>query len=256
MVAVRAASGLSRDRVVMLCRTGVLFFVLIAWWMISTRSSLVPSPGSTVTTLISGFADGSITAPLLDSLKAILLGFALAACIGIPLGVALGYSRNLGDVVDPFFSAVFAVPRVILYPVILAAVGVGTEAKVWMALLSAILPITMNTAGGVKATSVTLLKLGRSIGCGHLKILRYIVVPYAIPAIMVGIRIGVSISFISVIVAELFAATDGLGLLIQTAYGLQQYPRMFAVVLLVTAFAFGINLSLWEVERRIRSVVQ
>lgn len=236
-----------------LWRAGVLAMVFAGWWLASTRSSLVPSPMATGASLVAGFADGSITAAMIESLKAIALGFVLAAAIGIPLGLALGWWRTLGRIVDPFFTAVFAVPRVVLYPVILAAVGVGTEAKVWMALLSALLPITMNAMGGIRAAPPTLIKLGRSLGCGQLGILRLILVPNALPVLMVGIRIGISISFISVIVAELFAATDGLGLLIQSAYGLQQYPRMFAVVLLVTAFAFAINLSLWLVERRIRT---
>lgn len=232
-------------------RLGLLGVLVLAWWIVSMSSDLVASPSTTVATLWQGFADGWIDAPLLDSGKAIIVGFVLAALIGVPLGILFGYCRFLGAVVDPFLAMLFAVPRVILYPVILAAVGVGFEAKIWMAVLSAVLPILMNTIAGVRATSDTLLKLGRSMGCGTGGLLHHICLPSAAPAIMVGLRIGLSISFISVIVAELFAATQGLGLVIQSAYGLQQYPRMFAVVLLVTVLALVVNLGLLWLERKV-----
>lgn len=232
-------------------RLALLGVVILVWWAASLSSNLVASPGTTITALWQGFADNWIQIPLLDSARAILAGFVLAALIGVPAGVLLGYSRCLAAVVDPFLTMLFAVPRVILYPVILASVGVGFEAKVWMAVLSAVLPIMMNTMAGVRSTSDTLLKLGKSIGCGTPGLLRFICLPAATPAIMVGLRIGLSISFISVIVAELFAATQGLGLVIQSAYGLQQYPRMFAVVLLITVVALLVNLCLLWLERRI-----
>lgn len=232
-------------------RMALLGILIFAWWIASLSSDLVASPSATFATLWQGFVDGWIEAPLLDSVKAIIVGFVLAALIGVPLGILFGYCRFLGAVFDPFMAMLFAVPRVILYPVILAAVGVGFEAKIWMAVLSAVLPILMNTIAGVRATSDTLLKLGRSMGCGTTGVLHHICLPSAAPAIMVGLRIGLSISFISVIVAELFAATQGLGLLIQSAYGLQQYPRMFAVVLFVTVLSLVVNLCLLWLERRV-----
>lgn len=237
-------------------RLSVIVLVALVWWIGSMRTESVASPSSTVATLVSGLvSDGWLRSPLADTLKAVLTGFVIAVAVGVPLGLFIGGSRRLGRVVDPLFSGLFAIPRVVLYPVILAAVGVGLNAKIWMALLSAVLPVAINTSAGIRNTSPTLIKLGRSVGCGPVRMLRHIYLPSATPAIMIGVRIGLSIAFISVIVAELFAATNGLGLVIQSSYGLQQYSRMFAVVLLVTLLAFVINLALWSLERRLRASI-
>lgn len=242
-------------RKVVLARLGVIAILVFTWLVASAQSELVASPESTIFTLSDGLAHGWLLGPLADSLKAVMLGFIAAIAVGVPLGIALGASRTVGRIVDPLFTGLFAIPRVVLYPVLLTAVGVGFAAKWWMALLSALLPIAVNMSAGVRNTNPTLVKLGRSVGCGPVQILRFIYLPSATPAIMIGFRIGLSIAFISVIIAELFAATNGLGLVIQSAYGLQQYPRMFAAVLLVTLLAFAINLSLWSLERRLRASV-
>ena len=184
------------------------------------------------------------------------IGFAIAAALGLVVGVVLGRSRFLGAVFDPVITGLFAVPRIILYPVILVAVGVGLEAKVWLVVVSAFFPIVLNTIAGVRNVSPTLIKLGRSLGCSRLQLARKIYLAAAAPTVMVGVRMGFSIAFISVIVAELFAATTGLGLLVQKAYGLQQYADMFAVVLLITSIALAGNVLLWVLERRIRGAVE
>ncbi len=222
-----------------------------------TRTSpLVPSIGTTLDSLVSGFTSERYGPALLDSMKAVAIGFAIAAALGLVVGVVLGRSRFLGAVFDPVITGLFAVPRIILYPVILVAVGVGLEAKVWLVVVSAFFPIALNTIAGVRNVSPTLIKLGRSLGCSRLQLARKVYLAAAAPTVMVGVRLGFSVAFISVTIAELFAAASGLGLLVQKAYGLQQYADMFAVVLLITSIALAGNVLLWVVERRVRGAVE
>lgn len=245
--------GADSRAVVIACRLALPAILLIAWAVAASSSRLVPSIGATADSFVDGFVDGWIVSPLLDSLKAVVLGFLIATMIAVPAGVVLGRSPFLGAVFDPIISALFAVPRIILYPVLLAAVGVGLGAKVWMAVISAVFPIALNTIAGTRGVSPTLVKLGRSLASSRLQMATRIYLPAALPAVMVGIRIGLSISFVSVIISELFAAKNGLGLLVQQAYGLQQYPKMFAVVVLIALIAFCGNLVLWSLERRVQS---
>lgn len=234
-------------------RLAVPVVLLIAWAIAARSSSLVPSVGASVDSLVDGFEEGWINDPLWNTGQAVLGGFAVAAAVGVPLGVVFGASRFLGSVFDPIVSGLFAVPRIILYPVLLAMFGVGLQAKLWMAALSAFFPIVMSTTAGVRAVSPTLVKLGRSMNCTRLQLVRKIYLPATTPTLMVGLRIGFSIAFIATIIAELFATPTGLGRELQRAYARQDLPKMWAVVLLISVIAFAVNLTMWSIERRLRS---
>jgi NitT/TauT family transport system permease protein len=248
-----ARLSLGRPAAVWLGRAAVPVLLVAAWAIAATSSSLVPGVGATVDALAGGFRDGWIWDPLWSTGQAVLTGFLYAAVIGIPLGAVFGVSRFAGRVFDPFVSGLFAVPRIVVYPVLLAYFGVGLSAKLWMAALSALFPILMSTTAGVREVDPTLVKLGRSVNCSRLQLARKIYLPAATPTLMVGLRIGFSIAFIATIVAELFASTDGLGRVLQRAYAQQDLPRMWAVVVLITAIAFVVNLVLWSLERRLRT---
>lgn len=230
--------------------------VLVLIWVVAASSStLIPSLGSAVSALVDGFADGWIYAPLADSMQAVFGGFVIGAAVGLPLGIVLGRSRFLGSVFDPLIAGTFAIPRIIIYPVLLAYFGVGVSAKLWMAAVSAFFPIVMNTTAGMRDVSPTLVKMGRSMSCTTVQLARKIYLPAAAPTVAVGLRIGFSISFISVIIAELFASAEGLGRVIHRAYAFQQLPRMYSVVLLISLIALAGNLVLWTLERRLRTTV-
>jgi NitT/TauT family transport system permease protein len=255
-----ARIGTARRRVsdraaLWLGRLAVPAILVVAWVLAARSSTLVPSFGATVSALVNGFSDGWVLAPLGDTMRAVLGGFAVAAAVGVPLGVVLGRRRFVGDVLDPLLTGTFAVPRVIIYPLLLAMFGVSLSAKLWMGAISAFFPIVMSTTAGVREVPPTLVKLGRSLNCGRLTRIRKLYLPAAAPTVMAGLRIGFSISFISVIIAEFFATTQGLGRVVQRSYAFEQLPRMFAVVLLIAIIAFAGNLVLWWLERRLRATV-
>lgn len=228
--------------------------VVVAWEVSSRLTYLVPPVVPTFSTLATGLSRGTLLPPLADSLKAAMGGYAIAIVAGIGGGLALGRSRTLSSVFDPIVGGFFAVPRIILYPVLLAALGIGFESKLWLAAVSAVFPILLNTTAGVRDTRPALDKLGRSLGCSRQQRIRLIYLPSALPAIMVGLRIGFSIAVISTIFAELFAAVDGIGLRLQQTYALQQYTMMYATVVLITVVALTGSLLFWAAENRLREV--
>lgn len=257
--AIRAGAAprrLSDSAKVTLGRLAVPIVLALAWVVADRASDLIPSVGSTVSTLVDSFTEGWIWDPLWDTGQAVVAGFVIAAVIGLPFGIAMGRLRYFGRLFDPIVDGLFAVPRIILYPVMLAMFGVGVSAKLWMAAISAFFPIVMNTAAGMREVSPTLVKLGRSLKASRLQMVRKLYLPAATPSVMVGLRIGFSISFIAVIIAELFASPKGLGRILDLAYGRQELSRMFAVVLLIVLIAFFVNLALWMLERRLRATVQ
>jgi NitT/TauT family transport system permease protein len=239
-----------------LVRVGALAVVLAAWGVAANTSRFVPSIGATCQALWDGFADGSFGSGLRATFEAVVLAFVISAGLALVSGVVLGRSRFWGAVCDPIILVLFAVPRFVMYPVFLTIYGVGMTSKIWIGVLSAIFPILINTIAGIRDVSDALVKLGRSVGCGPVSITRKIYLPAALPTVMVGMRLGFCIAFLAIIVAELVAATEGLGLMIRDAYGLQRYPEMFAIVVLVTLVAFGCNLALLAAERRVRGAVE
>lgn len=233
-------------------RMAVPIGFLVLWLTVSPLTELVPAPFATIAELANGFLSGWIYEGLVATASAVLMGFLLGTAAAFPIGYLLGRSTGLRRIFDPLIAGTFAVPRIILYPVLLAVFGVGLEAETGMVAISAFFPILMATTASVKQVSESLLKLGRSLRASRLQTAAKIVIPDAAPGIMVGIRIGFSISFIAAIIAEFFAAKDGLGLMISEAYASLELARMYAIVLLILVIASGGNLVLWWLERRLR----
>jgi NitT/TauT family transport system permease protein len=223
------------------------------WYAVAPLTDLVPSPTAAVAELWDGFSTGWIYPDLRATAGAVGTGFLLGAVTAFPLGYLLGRVRTLQLIFEPLLAGTFAVPRVIVYPILLTVFGVGFQAETAMVAISAFFPIVMSTTASVRQVSPILIKLGRSTGAGPGRLAVKIVIPAAAPGIMVGVRIGFSIAVIAAVIAELFAAKDGLGLRISRAYGVLDLPRMYAVVLLVAVAALGGNTLLWWIERRLRS---
>ncbi len=238
--------------VVAIFRAGVAILLICGWWTASAVSNLVPSPAEVVADLVMMFAKGAIWAPMLDTVSAVVVGFVAAIVVAVPLGLWLGRTRTALMIATPFISGLFAVPRVIVYPVLLAIFGVGLQSKGWLAGISAFFPILLTTIGGSRAIPPILTKVARSLRCGAAQTYLQIYLRSAIHSILVGLRVGASLSFVAVIVAELFAAQEGLGLMVQSSYALQKYSEMFAIVLLITILALLVNGAFALVERAIR----
>jgi NitT/TauT family transport system permease protein len=233
-------------------RASVPLVVLLVWQLVAPHTDLVPGPVETLTELSAGFTEGWIYNGLIATGTAVAAGFVVGAAVALPLGYLLGRSRTLTAILEPMVAGTFAVPRIILYPILLAIFGVGLQAEAWIVGISAFFPILMSTAAAVRNVSATLVKLGHSLNASRLQIARKIIIPEAAPGLMVGIRIGFSIAFVAAIIAELFAAKDGIGQQIARAQGLLDLPRVYALVVLVLIAAFLGNMLLWSLERRLR----
>jgi NitT/TauT family transport system permease protein len=251
----RRRRRLASRRTVWCLRLLALIVVAAGWIIAAHASRYIPTASASASSLVDRFQDGTIFDPLGDTTSAIGIAFVISALGGVIIGLVLGCSRLLGAIFDPIVMAMFAVPRFVLYPVALAIWGVGPTSKIAMGVLSGLFPIALNTIAGLRAVNPSLDKLGRSLGCSRLRMIRSIYLPAALPSIMVGVRLGFSLCFMGVVLAELFAASKGLGLDLRNAYVAQRYEEMFGLALLVTAMAFVGNLVLGFLERRARDAV-
>ena len=163
------------------------------------------------------FATGSIWAPLGVSATAFAIGLGIAILVGLPLGILLGRSSLLAAMCDPFVTAFNATPRLVFLPLLMLWFGIGLWSKVAIVFLGALFPLLINTYEGVRNADRLLINVVRSFGAGEWDIARLVVVPNALPFIVVGLRLAIGRAVLGVVVAEFFGAQDGLGVVMVRA---------------------------------------
>jgi len=186
-----------------------------------------------------------------DTLRAFAIGFALSVVFGLLLGFWLGYDRLAGDVFEPMFVTVYAIPKLTLYPILLLAFGLGVSAKVAFGVLHGIIPIVLFTVSAVRNTRPILIKTGAVMKLSRSQLVRWILFPAAIPEIFTGLRVGFSLTLIGTLLAEMFASQRGLGYLLMTAIGLHNLPQIMAVTVLIVVFAAAVSSFLLWLDRRL-----
>lgn len=218
---------------------GAMLAVLLIWELVA-RSGLVDplfiaSPTMIVRAGVALFRDGEIWTHIRVSGSEFLLGYALAATIGIPLGLATGWYRRLSYVLGPFIDTLNAVPRLTLMPIIVIWFGIGIWSKAIVCFLGAVLPILIATYSGVKTNEARFLQVARSFSASELKIFSSIILPGTVPFIFTGLKYGVGRALLGVVVGEFYAATAGLGYMISNAGDTFQTDVVFFGVLIFTA---------------------
>ncbi|GAA5040618.1 ABC-type nitrate/sulfonate/bicarbonate transport system permease component [Thermocatellispora tengchongensis] len=231
-------------------RIAVPLVLVAAWAAAAAVTPEIAPVAESVRAVAAAWADGTLRPDVLDTLQAVVAGFALSAAAGIPFGVWAARGGYTYQVVEPLFAGTAAVPRIVLLPVFLSLFGITVDAKIAMAVSAAIVPIVLTSMAGTRTVNPTLVKLGRSLAMSRWALLRRVIVPAALPVIMSGLRIGFSLALLAVILSEFVAATRGIGLRIQAAYSLQQLPLMYGLVVLVVLVGLAGNLAIWLVERR------
>jgi NitT/TauT family transport system permease protein len=209
---------------------------------------LVPPPSAVL-------AEAVAKAPLLwghglETLRAILLGFAISALVGIALGVVLTSWWWLDAAVFPLLVFSQTVPKVAIAPLLMIWFGFGIQSKVLVTFLIAFFPVLIDTMLGLRATPSDMLLLARSTGAGPLTIFRKFRLPYALPYIFGGLRIAVVFAVTGTVVAEFVGAESGLVYLMLVAQGQHQTRLVFAIVAMLSILTVALFAAVELVERR------
>jgi len=146
-----------------------------------------------------------------------LLGFVLAVAVGVPAGILLGWYRKALAMFDPLINALYATPRIALYPLIIIWFGIGSGSKIFVVFLSAMLPILTNTIAGVRNLDADLLRASRAFCATDRQIFKTVALPFSVPFIVTGVRQGVAHGLIGIIIAEMSAGNEGIGFMISYA---------------------------------------
>ena len=233
----------------------VLVVALVALWQalyLWIGDSALASPLQTVEYAARLFASDTFWPHLTDTLKAFVAAYALAVVLGLALGFWLGFRRFAGEVAEPMVVAVYSLPKVTLYPILLLAFGLGISARIAFGRLHGVIPIILFILAAVRNVRPVLVKTGRVLRLPTLAMVRTILLPAALPEILTGLRVGFSLTLIGTLLAEMFASQRGLGFLLMNGIGLHNVPQIMAVTLMIVTFAAGVSTLLLAVDRRLR----
>jgi len=161
---------------------------------------------------------GTWVANVLHSTRRVTEGFGIAAAIGIPLGLFIGWNRLVARLVDPSIQLLRPIPITAWLPFSIAVFGIYDTSALFLIGLGAFYPIVVNTTHGVRDTNLLLLRAARMLGAGPVTILGRVIFWSALPAIFTGLRLGIGIAWTAVIVAEMIAVKSGLGYVLWDAY--------------------------------------
>src|SRR5215470_19056238 len=175
------------------------------------------------------------------SLQRAIGGFALAAVVGVALGVLMGRSSIAAACLGPIFSGTYPIPKIALFPVFIYLFGIGNLSKVVLIFLECLYPIVVTTHAGSRAVNRVLVWSAANMGVSRAAMLWKVVVPATAPFIFAGFRIAMPIVMIVVVITEMISSADGLGYLAMYSLASFKTDRMLAVVVVIACLGVALD---------------
>ena len=224
--------------------------LLLSWQVLYVLAGDIAlrSPLATLDYTVSLLARPTFWPHLQESAKAFGAALAIAIAMGLAIGLVLGFNRLAGDVMEPMFVALYSIPKVTLYPILLLSFGLGMSAKVAFGAIHGIIPIALFTINAVRNVKPILIKTARVMKLNSLEMATRVLLPAALPEIFTGIRIGFSLTLIGTLLGEMFASQRGLGYMLMNAIGLHNVDIIMAVTFLLIVFAALVSSILLRID--------
>lgn len=208
-------------------------------WELLAHSGLVPrrvlpAPSAVFDAFLRLLGSGELTTHLEISFQRAALGFLLGGSVGLALGFANGLSRVSEVLLDSPLQMLRTIPHLALLPIVILWFGIGEESKVFLVSLGAVFPLYINTFHGIRSIDPGLLELARVYQLSRTRIVFDIILPAALPSILIGVRYALGITWLTLIVAETIASSSGIGFLAMNARELLQTE---VVVLSIVLYA-------------------
>ncbi len=216
----------------------VPLLLLVAWFAATASGVVKPyqfaGPQAVIAELNSLVASGALWTNLGASIERVALGFACALVLAIVLGALTGTSRTAEKLLDPTLQAIRAVPSLAWVPLILLWLGIGEPAKITLVAIGAFFPIYVSLGSGIRNVDRKLIEVARVLDVRGTALARKVLVPAALPQLLVGARIGLTQAWLFLVAAELLAASNGLGFLLTEG---QQISRTDEILVAIILFA-------------------
>lgn len=228
--------------------------LVLVWHLIAIgvgNRVLLPTPAAVAWELWRLLAGGEVLAASLTSLWRLGLSFLIAAMVGIPLGILMGLSRLADELIDPLVELLRPISGIAWIPLALFIFGVGHELPIFIMTYVALFPILLNTLGGVRQTDPTLIRAARTMGVGQRAIVLQVVLPAALPSVLVGVRLAGGACWSALVAAELVGAPSGLGFSIEWYRQLLMTPKVIAFIAVIAILGYLTDRGLRALQRRL-----
>jgi NitT/TauT family transport system permease protein len=235
---------------------GALIAFVLIWQLVVVISGfppfILPAPAAVAGRWVTAWTGGTIQPHLLATLGEVALGFVVGAGSALVAGYALARSALVERLLSPYLVAAQATPILAVAPLIALWFGPGLAGKVVICALIVFFPVAVATMVGIRSVDGRLLELGRSLRATRRQVLTTLEIPAALPSILGGMRVGVTLAVVGAIVGEWAGAEKGLGVLINLARGsMFDIPLMFAALLTIALVGIALYLVVVVVERRL-----
>lgn len=254
------SAGGSRGRLITPAVARLIFIcgVLLVWEAACRLTSVSPiliAPPSEVLYQMARIVLGLSDVPdfyghVATTLSELLIAYSIAVVLGVGLGVVFASSKMVGDAFEPILLAFYAVPKVILYPLIVLGLGIGILPKVVFGVMVGIFVIIFNTTAGLRQVEPRYVRLAESLGYRPDQIFWRVSLPAAAPTILAGLRLGFGYTIIGVMTAELLVVNDGFGFMLDWASFNYFTPQLYALIILALSIGVFGNLIFSFLERR------
>jgi NitT/TauT family transport system permease protein len=244
------------SRAALLSVAAALVVFLLVWQLVVLVSGfppfILPTPGAVGARWLTAWGAGTIQPHLAATLGEIALGFVVGAGTALVVGYGLARSALVERVLSPYLVAAQATPILALAPLIALWFGPGLAGKVIICALIVFFPVAVSTMVGIRSVDAGLLELGRALRATRRQVLTTLEIPAALPSILGGMRVGVTLAVVGAVVGEWAGAERGLGVLINLARGsLFDIPLMFAALLTIALVGIALYLVVVVIERRL-----
>lgn len=219
-----------------------IVLILVIWELAITgfkvvRPVFMPPPSAILVSFAEMVAKPTFLDNLWFSLLNLVVGVFLAAIVGIPVGLAVGWSRFLELTVSPVIWTIYSVPKVAFAPLVILALGLGAPSKVFLVFLLGVFPICLNTIEGVRTIDPSLIRAARVFGTSGISLARKVILPATMPFILVGVRRAVALGFIGAMLGEFLGGNRGLGFQLKRAAQEFKMDDALAIVVVMIAVA-------------------
>ena len=229
----------------------------VSWWGLSAAhvfpTFALPSPEEVFhafTSLITtGYLGSTLQQDLLVSLVRVSTAFVAGVILGVGIGLAMSQNRIIFATVDPFLQFLRPIPPLAYVPLFVVWFGIGELPKVLLILVSVIPVIILNTTNGIRSIPNYRIEVARNLGATHIQILRRVVLPSALPEIISGMKVAIGVAWSTLVAAELIAASQGLGWLIQQAGTQLQTSIVVTGIIVIGIVGYLMDISIRILER-------
>lgn len=230
-----------------------VLLILLAEW--GTRTGFIsvltlPKPSDVALTFVELYDSGLLFKHLIPSLTRLVVGAAIGATLGISIGVLIGLFSLVRAGLVPLVAAIFPIPKIALLPLFVIWFGIDEASKYALIAFGTFTPTVVATYGAVDNVDRTLIRMGQSFGLSWRSIVGKIVLPGAMPGILSGLRISLTIAIILLVAAEMLGAEYGIGAYILQAGSLYDLERLFAGVVILSVLGVIVSAGIGAVERR------